>query len=527
MGDHENTGVERLFREIFEHASTGIAVYEAVDDGEDFIFKDINPAGARIGRLPREAHLGRRVTEVYPGVRDLGLLKVFREVYRTGVPQRLPISMYQDSRIALWVENYVCKLPSGEILAVYEDETARKRAEHEKLELLKQLHRAQRMESLAALAAGIAHDFNNILMPILGYAQMGVERCRPGDPSARIFQRILDAGRRAKNLAGQILLLSRDDSSPPAVVDTVPILKECAKLLRAGVPKTIEIAYEGLPEAAPVRADPVEIHQVIMNLSVNAFHAVGKDKGTIRFRLACPCRDAEILRKAPEASKSWVHLSVADTGPGVPADLRERIFDPYFTTKGPDQGTGLGLFIVSGIVNRLGGSVWVGDNPQGGAVFHVLLPAASEPALPEAASEPVAEKKFQAHVVAVDDDSDVLRILETFLSPHVDRLTLFSDPSKALNACQSPSSAPDLLLTDLSMPGMSGTELAHSVKALRPDLPIVMLTGYTDPSGGPCMDSTVIDKILYKPVMKSELMRVLQDCLEGRGADDRANSGGR
>ncbi len=384
------------------------------------------------------------------------------------------------------------------------------------------------MESLAALAAGIAHDFNNILMPILGYAQMGVERGHPEDPSTRIFQRILDAGRRAKDLVGQILLLSRDDASSLSVVNTVPILKECIKLLRAGVPKTVEIVYEGLPESAPVRADPVEIHQVIMNLAVNAYHAVGKDKGTIRFRLACPCRDAEIVQKAPHPSTPYVHLSLADTGPGVPADLRERIFEPYFTTKGPEQGTGLGLFIVSGIVNRLGGSVWVGDNPEGGAVFHVLLPAASEPVLPVEFSEPLGEEKFRAHVVAVDDDPEVLRVLETILNPVVDRLTLYNEPFKVLEAFRSPFFAPDLLLTDLSMPGMSGTELAQTVKSLRPALPVVMLTGYNDPSGAPSMNATVIDKILYKPVMKSELLRALHDCLaEGRVGDGRTDSGGR
>ena len=505
-----------IFHEIFLHTATGIAIYEPIDDGEDFVFKDINPAGARIGGLPIEAHIGRRVTEVYPGIKALGLFKVFQDVHRTGIPRRLPLSLYQDDRLQLWVENYVCRLPSGEILSVFEDATPRKKLEEEKTELLRQLHRVQRMEAMATLAAGISHDFNNILMPILGFAQMGLDRCDPESVHASIFRRILDAGRRAKDLVGQILLLSRDEAAPSVAVDAVPILKECVKLLRAGVPKTVQLSYDPLPERAPVRATPSDLHQILMNLVVNAYQALGRNPGSVGLRLECPCMAPEILKEAPEEANSWLHLAVRDTGPGVPEALREKIFDPYFTTKSPEHGTGLGLFIVSGIVRRLGGAIWVGDNPNGGAVFHVLLPAVST--VPAAVAE---EKETAApdsgplggRILAVDDEPDVLDVLNTFLAPHVDRISLCDDPRRAWDLFESRPMHFDLLLTDLNMPGMTGLELARAVKERRPGFPVVVLTGYGRDYENLMGLSKHVDRVIHKPVSKTELLRVLKDML--------------
>ncbi|WP_448381708.1 hybrid sensor histidine kinase/response regulator [Desulfosoma sp.] len=510
---------ESLFREIFLHTATGIAIYEPIDDGEDFVFKDINPAGARIGGLPVEAHIGRRVTDVYPGVKALGLFKVFQDVHRTGIPRRHPLSVYQDNRLQLWMENYVCRLSSGEILAVFEDATARKKLEDEKTELLKQLHRVQRMEAMATLAAGIAHDFNNILMPILGFAQMGLDRCDPESAHAPIFRRILDAGRRAKDLVGQILLLSRDEAAPPVAVDAVPILKECVKLLRAGVPKTVQLSYDPLPERAPVRASPTDLHQIIMNLTVNAYQALGRNPGSVGLRLECPCTAPEILKEAPGQADSWLHLAVRDTGPGVPEALREKIFDPYFTTKGPEHGTGLGLFIVSGIVRRLGGSIWVTDHREGGAVFHVLLPAAFQAtvaAAHEKESAAIDHGTIGGRILAVDDEPDVLDVLNTYLAPHVERISLCEDPQRARDVFESHPMDFDLLLTDLNMPGMTGFELARFVKGRRPGFPVVVLTGYGAAYENLTDLSTHVDRVLYKPVSKNELLLVLKEILAER-----------
>lgn len=504
-----------LFQEVFNHVATGIAVYEAVDDGADFIFKDINPAGAAIGKIPREAHIGRRVTEVYPGVRAMGLLAVFQRVWRTGVPERFPITLYQDERISLWVENYVSRLPTGEVLAVYEDLTARKQTESEKAGLLKHIHRMQKMEALAALAAGIGHDFNNLLMPILGYAQMGIQRTSPSEPAHRYFQRIYDAARRAKDLVAQILLLGREQDSKDTATDLVPMLKECVKLLRAGMPKSIDLVYADLPERAPVRADPVEVHQIVMNLAVNAYHAVRSTKGTVTLELECPCRDTRFLKHTPPRPESWVRLSVLDNGPGVSPELRERIFDPYFTTKGPEEGTGLGLFIVAGVVRRLGGAVWVDEAPSGGAAFHVLLPAASGQDLAstqELTPEPL--QRLDVRVLAVDDDAEVRQVLETYLKPAVRRLTLCGTSREAMDLFQRNPEVFDVVLTDYSMPELSGLDVARTVKAARPSIPVVMLTGYRNLSELDDPDPSVVDRVIYKPVTRPDLLRVLEEVVK-------------
>ncbi len=505
---------ENGFGQIFNLITTGIAVYEAVDNGADFIFKDINAAGTLIGKMPREAHLGRRVTEVYPGVGRMGLLDVLRTVWQTGIPQRFPLCRYQDDRIELWVENYVFRLPSGHVVAVYEDRTSEKKAEQEKTELLKHIHRIQRIESLATLAAGIAHDFNNLLMPIMGYAQMGMDRSPPDQSVSRYFQRILDASQRAKQLVSQILLLSREDPHGETATDLVPIFKECVKFLRSGVPKNVDIVYGALPETAPVRADPAELHQILMNLTVNAYHAVRGKAGKVCLELECPCINERMLSKVPRPEGLWVHLSVMDNGPGVPVDLREKIFEPYFTTKKPEEGTGLGLFITSGVVRRLGGAVWVEDAPEGGAAFHVLLPGADKAAPAETAPQEIEDESWDVHVLAVDDEPDVLSVLKSFLTPKVRRLTLAETPEKAVAIFQQSPRDFDMVLTDYSMPKMTGLDVARSVKALRPDVPVVLLTGYR------CVedllekeDVHLVERLVYKPVTQKDLIRVLKDVL--------------
>lgn len=507
---------EQGFREIFNHMATGIAVYEPVEDGADFVFIDINPAGAAIGRIPREAHLGRRVTEIYPGVEAMGLLDVFRKVRHTGVAQHFPVTLYKDDRLELWVENYVFRLPCGYIVAVYEDQTAARKAEAEKADLLRQIHRIHKMEALATLAAGIAHDFNNLLMPILGYAQIGLDRVPSDNPACRYFQRILDASQRAKELVNQILLISREMPHVEKATDLVPILKECVKFLRAGVPKNVDIFYETLPETAPVRADPSELHQILLNLAVNAYHAVREKGGQVVLRLDCPCRDQEALKHVGSLDRPYVHLRVTDTGPGIPPDVHEKIFEPYFTTKSPEEGTGLGLFITAGVVRRLGGAVWAENAAHGGAVFHVLLPEAPRTVPVETALDVLPAETFDVHVLAVDDDPDVRSVLKAFLTPMVRRLTLVETPEKALAVFQENPSDFDLILTDYSMPGMTGLDVAESARTLRPDVPVLLLTGYR------CLEdlaedkTRLVERVLYKPICRTELSRVLAEILSER-----------
>lgn len=504
---------ENGFGEIFEHITTGIAIYEAVDEGADFVFKNINPAGAFIGKIPREAHLGRRVTEIYPGVKKMGLLDVFRTVWHTGIPQRFPLTLYEDERISLWVENYVFRLPSGEIVAVYDNKTSEKKAEQEKAELLKHLHRIQKMESLATLAAGIAHDFNNLLMPILGYAQMGLDQCGLDQPFCRYFQRILDASQRAKDLVSQILLLSRETPPAETATDLVPILKECVKFLRSGVPKTVEISYGTLPDSSPVQASPSEVHQVVMNIIVNAYHAVRGKAGKVHLALECPCRNERVLRHAPGLEGAWVHFSVMDNGPGVPFDLREKIFEPYFSTKGPDEGTGLGLFITLGVVRRLGGTVWVEDAPEGGAVFHVLLPASPKVSPMEVEPQKNESPPLDAHVLVVDDEPDVRDVFKAFLTPMVHRLTVVESPEKALEIFHRNPSDVHLVITDYSMPKITGIDMARAVKTLRPDLPVVLATGYRSVEDLDKGELHLVERVIYKPISRHDLARVLKETL--------------
>jgi signal transduction histidine kinase/DNA-binding response OmpR family regulator len=346
---------------------------------------------------------------------------------------------------------------------------------------------AQRMESLGALAGGIAHDFNNILTCILGYAEVAIRKVEAGSPMHEDLTQILVAGAQARELVNQILTFSRKEPAQRRDVDLTALINDSLRLLRSGAPANVFIDTVLPRSGLELFADPNQLLQVILNLCTNAFHAMPENGGkiTITAKLV-PADGRHPLTREMQPGQPYVELVVADTGVGMSQETMRRIFEPLFTTKKSNQGTGLGLSIVHGIVRSHGGFIRVESKLGKGSRFQVFLPKLAAPAPGEASpdvraltrAEPDRASSAKAkHVLIVDDDRDVGRLAARILEKFRYEVTTLTDPNEAVSLVRKHPAMFDLVLTDLLMPELSGTELARAVKKIRPDLPLVLISG--------------------------------------------------
>lgn len=378
-----------------------------------------------------------------------------------------------------------------------------------------QLRQAQKMEAIGALAGGIAHDFNNILTPVLGYAEIIVEELPEGSPLAEPAQEVLKAGRRARDLVKQILSFSRQAEQERFPIEIHLVAKEVLKLLRSSLPSSIEIRQDLAP-CGMVLADPIMIYQVVMNLCTNAYHAMRETGGVLAVTLA----EAEI---GPEDYSTALHLKpgpylrleVSDTGGGMPRHIVERIFEPYFTTKAKGEGTGLGLSVVHGIVTGIGGHVTVYSEPGKGTTFHVYLPKYLEKQRPEEAAGAAAPlPRGHERILVVDDETTIIELMEKSLEALGYQVTSCSDSGQALERFAAQPAGFDLVITDMTMPHLTGAELAQRLLAIRPALPVILCTGFSEIINEEKATALGIRRLLMKPVLRDELAKALREELD-------------
>ncbi len=411
--------------------------------------------------------------------------------------------------------------PGGELIAimsVLEDISERKRAEEEKKLLAVQLQQAQKMEAIGTLAGGIAHDFNNLLGVIIGYGEIAKEALPDHSTTARDLEKILEAGERAADLVKQILAFGRRANVEKIPLEPVHLVKEAVKLLRATLPSTITIRQQLSARTGTILADPTQIHQIVMNLCTNAFHAMEQTGGVLDITLAECERDVQDLLYHPQVRPGkFVMLTVADTGPGIPPEIRDKIFEPYFTTKGVGKGTGLGLAIVHGIVADTGGFITCESEPGQGTAFHVFLPAheASVPLQDKAADTSPSGRE---RILLVDDEAMLAEMGKTML----ERLgyTVISQTSslEALAMFQQRPRDFDAVITDQTMPSLTGIDLAQRMLRIRPDLPIILCTGFSSLVNEQQAKACGVRGFLMKPLTKKGLAELLRRVLdEGRG----------
>jgi signal transduction histidine kinase/CheY-like chemotaxis protein len=375
----------------------------------------------------------------------------------------------------------------------------------EQYRLERQLRHTQKMEAIGTLAGGVAHDFNNVLTPIMGYTEiirLKLKKDGFGDSVVYDYlEEILKASKRAKSLVEQVLTFSRSIEKKAVLQYMHPIVKEVMKLMRVTLPSTIVINEEVNDQCGRVLIDPVQIHQVLINLCTNAAHAMDGRHGllTVKLDKVTPSVDG----------RDWLELTVADTGSGIEAQFLDRIFEPYFSTKEKTSGTGMGLAMVHGIVSRQGGNIKVESTIGEGSVFRVYLPIAQKETAPEQVVVMGDLQTGTGCILLVDDEEQVVQVTGEILQSLGYSVVGRTVSQEALQLFSSSPDDFDLVITDLTMPGLTGLELSEGMKRVRPDIPIILFTGYSDQVSKDAAVEAGIDEYCMKPISMRELSTVV------------------
>lgn len=496
---------EEKFSKVFLSTPDGIAITR-LRDGQII---DVNPGFEEILGWKKAEILGRTSLEIgfwaNPGDRGtmVGDLSAGRDVlYREFQFRRkdgsLHTGIYSARSIRIAGEECI-------IFAVH-DITEQRQLEEERRKLEQQLFQSQKMDAIGRLAGGVAHDFNNVLLAVSGNAKLAATDLAPDHPVQTILNEIINGCNRATDLVRQILLFSRPQVQEPKVIRLQNVAREALRLIRATIPAMIKTEAHFDPEVPPIFADASQIHQIVVNLATNAVQAIGEKKGRIEFRIDEAARQ-NIPENLPDGR--YVRLSVIDDGCGMEPTIVERIFDPFFTTKGTGQGTGLGLSVVHGIMKSLGGWVAVKSQPGKGSVFSLYFPAVTGESKGETAEPQTARAAHPQgrRVLHVDDDRTLVLLIGRMLERFGYVVTGFTDAVLALEEFRSRPDDFDVVVTDLSMPDMSGFSFATAVLEARPDMPVFVVTGYLDEKDERQAHQVGVRGLILKPNAIEELLR--------------------
>ncbi len=406
---------------------------------------------------------------------------------------------------------------TGEVAGVVifsEDVTERKQIEEERSRAAIQLRQAQKMEAIGLLAGGIAHDFNNILSAILGYGEMALHDAPDETNLRKYVQQVLNAGYRARDLVKQILTFSRQTSREPSPVEIVYIVKETIKMLRAILPSTIAITHKvAISKNSRIMADPTEIHQIMMNLGANAAHAMREKGGNLDVELTeISFAKGEPLPHPDLTPGDYIKLRVSDTGHGIEEEIAAKIFDPFFTTKPKGEGTGMGLSVTHGIIKNCNGAITVESSPGNGSVFCAYLPKVTLESLGQSKESKDAHAGT-GRILFVDDEELLTELGKRMLGQLGYSVTVKTSSLEALETFKSMPDRFDLLITDYTMPSMTGLDLAKEVKKIRPDMPVLICSGHNDSINETTASLFDIEGFLAKPFDKREISRVIQKIL--------------
>ena len=404
----------------------------------------------------------------------------------------------------------------GQVLlqATVRDITESKRAEEALRESEARLQQSQKMESIGTLAGGIAHDFNNILFPIIGYAEMMLDSLPADSPHRNSTNEILQGGKRAGDLVKQILTFSRqaDQTLKPLKVQLV--IKEVLKLIRSSLPSTIEIKKHISNKCGLVLADATQIHQIAMNLITNAYHAMEDEGGKLEVTLKEVELGIDDLTDPSMTPGAHVCLTVSDTGPGMDHSVISRVFEPYFTTKEIGKGTGMGLSVVHGIVKSYKGAIKVYSEPGEGTAFHAYLPVIKSQFETEEADAVVSIPKGTERILLVDDEETIVRMEKQLLERLGYYVTARTSSVEALEAFRDSPGKFDLVITDMTMPNMTGVQLSQKLLEVRPDIPIIICTGFSTKIDNEKTKEYGIRGFVMKPVIMSEIAKKIREVLD-------------
>ena len=477
----------------------------AVTGGRDFKIRDVNNAFCEVSGREAPSLIGTSIFSIIGRGEEPSLLK--EKLLSGGVLRNHEISLNDTAgrvHTALWSAD-------GRVFGKEADESTVVlwigKDISEKMEIEKKLRDSERLRSLGTLSGGIAHDFNNILMVMMGYTEMATAKTQ--EPRLRRYlDEIYTAVQRAQELIHQIITFSRGTEGQRKLMDPVPVVKEVLKLIRPSLPSTIEIE-ERIESTQNILGDPSHIHQIVMNLCTNSYQAMKEEYG----RLIVFLKDVE------EDGQRFVCLEVVDTGPGMEEEVLKRIYEPFFTTKLVGEGTGLGLSVVHGIVESYDGNISIDTTPGEGTRIRILLPAS----VPESIVEEkfLEERTWQfrgGKILIVDDESKVAEVVSLMVEDLGYTVTAKLSPEeglaellKAIEADQSY----DLLITDLTMPGMTGLQMAERIRGFAPDLPIILCSGYYE-TMEQSIDEHIIDAVLPKPANQATLAEIIDKLVQAK-----------
>ncbi len=503
------------FKTFFGKANYGNAIASL-----DGILEYVNDYFAHVHGYEADELIGRHISVLHSKRQMAEVVTIVEEFKHTGTVGPLEVGhVHRDgTEFPMLMLGFIKEDSKGQpvSMVVSAIDVTRKK------ELEDQLQQAVKMSAVGTLASGIAHDFNNILGAMMGYTQMAMEGISTENQAYQDLEKVLQSGERAADLVRQILLFSRRQKQELVPVQLSFLVKEMGRMLRSSMPAEVEIVLDVDDECPSVTVDPSQIHQVLMNLCNNAKRAMYERSGVIRIGLQQKKLETIQSNGFPSLpAGEYQEITVTDSGVGMDEERLSQLFDPFYTSQTVGEGTGLGLSVAQGIVQNHKGSIFVESSKGKGAMFTVLLPVQQDvKSLKKDATEAGGSGRAGKHIILlVDDEENLLKLIDRMLSGLGYRVSSFTDGKEALSAFSAHPETFDLLLTDISMPGMGGRELADELLEQRPELPIIFCTGAydVDESENICNGS---ESILYKPVSKEQLMATVREVLA-----DGSNSG--
>jgi len=504
---------EERLRIIFETFPDPVTIIQA-DDGRCI---DVNSAFTRVTGWTYDEVVGKTTADLDiwndPQERE----KLTAAIAEHGKVENLEARFrLKDGRLitALISAILIILRNKPHILTITRDISELKAAQQEREQLKTRLIQAQKMEAIGTLAGGIAHDFNNILGATIGYAEMALYDTQKGSMEHYNIEQVLKAGHRAKDLVKQILAFSRKSEQDKKIIFLTPIIKEVLKLLRASLPTTIEIKQNIEPNLDAIFADPTQIHQVMMNLCTNSAHAMGDKGGILAVNLHNVNLNIEAAAQYPELNPGlYVKLRISDPGCGMDAATMQRIFDPYFTTKELDKGTGMGLAVVHGIVKGHGGGIHVESAAGKGTRFDILFPVIKRQVISET-EELKALPTGNETILCVDDEQPLIELGKSMLKKLGYRVETRTLPLEAIEVFKAAPDKFDLVISDMTMPAMTGVSLAKKLMEIRPEIPVIICTGYSEQIDESRAKELGIKGFLMKPFTIRELSKTVRQVLD-------------